>query len=250
MYEPDACIIHVHTETWAQVRRRYHREGMAARWVGIRILRHIPGEVVARGRDGARRLWLARVTSDDCAALRRDPEIPVREDSSEPSAASSTAAASPIRRAAPRCFFKRSFPAVVVRGPASCADRGTHCPQPEARRGPRPRIVRRHLWRPISRFSRARSGVLQVWHGRLPDRPGPRVIWNRRCARPPRTGLSEGDRVVVECIQGCGECVECARDEAIRCRDRREVGCDRPGGAYAGYLVTRATVRAPGTGKR
>jgi 2-desacetyl-2-hydroxyethyl bacteriochlorophyllide A dehydrogenase len=57
---------------------------------------------------------------------------------------------------------------------------------------------------------------------------------------PRVTEFNEGDRVVVECIQGCGECVDCHRDEAIRCRDRREVGVIGQDGAYAAYLVTRA----------
>jgi 2-desacetyl-2-hydroxyethyl bacteriochlorophyllide A dehydrogenase len=57
---------------------------------------------------------------------------------------------------------------------------------------------------------------------------------------PRVTTLNEGDRVVVECIQGCGECPECARDEAIRCRDRREVGVIGQDGACAEYLITRA----------
>jgi 2-desacetyl-2-hydroxyethyl bacteriochlorophyllide A dehydrogenase len=57
---------------------------------------------------------------------------------------------------------------------------------------------------------------------------------------PRVTDFSEGDRVVVECIQGCGECPDCARDEAIRCRERREVGVMGHDGAYAAYLVTRA----------
>ncbi len=52
--------------------------------------------------------------------------------------------------------------------------------------------------------------------------------------------LNEGDRVVVECIQGCGECADCHRDQAIRCRERREVGVIGQDGAYAAYLVTRA----------
>ena len=34
VYEPKACIIHVHTETWPQVRRRFYRKAMAARWIG------------------------------------------------------------------------------------------------------------------------------------------------------------------------------------------------------------------------
>jgi 2-desacetyl-2-hydroxyethyl bacteriochlorophyllide A dehydrogenase len=54
------------------------------------------------------------------------------------------------------------------------------------------------------------------------------------------TGFSEGDRVVVECIQGCGACPDCQRDSAITCRERREVGVIGLDGGYASYLVTRA----------
>ncbi len=49
-YEPGACVYHVHTESWAQVRHRFHREGIAGRWTAVRIIRHIPREV-------ARELW-------------------------------------------------------------------------------------------------------------------------------------------------------------------------------------------------
>ena len=44
-YEAKACIIHVHTESWAQVRHRFHREGMAGRWAHLRLVRHIPREI-------------------------------------------------------------------------------------------------------------------------------------------------------------------------------------------------------------
>src|SRR5829696_2224736 len=53
-------------------------------------------------------------------------------------------------------------------------------------------------------------------------------------------GFREGDRVVVECIQGCGECDECRRDNAIACLERREVGVIGHDGGYASYLVSRA----------
>ena len=57
---------------------------------------------------------------------------------------------------------------------------------------------------------------------------------------PRVTGVAEGDRVVVECIQGCGECAACAADEAVRCSERREVGVIGQDGGYAAYVVTRA----------
>jgi threonine dehydrogenase-like Zn-dependent dehydrogenase len=54
------------------------------------------------------------------------------------------------------------------------------------------------------------------------------------------TAFNEGDRVVVECIQGCGICAACTRDNAINCRERREVGVMGKDGGYASYLVTHA----------
>jgi len=54
------------------------------------------------------------------------------------------------------------------------------------------------------------------------------------------TAFNEGDRVVVECIQGCGACPECEHDRSINCRERREVGVMGKDGAYASYLVTHA----------
>ena len=54
------------------------------------------------------------------------------------------------------------------------------------------------------------------------------------------TELEEVDRVVVECMQGCGECGPCRRDDAIQCAERREVGVIGQDGACATYRVTRA----------
>lgn len=53
-------------------------------------------------------------------------------------------------------------------------------------------------------------------------------------------GFVEGDRVVVECIQGGGHCFDCITDESIRCRDHREVGVIGLDGGYATFLITRA----------
>jgi GT2 family glycosyltransferase len=36
VYEPEAAIYHIHEESWRQVRRRYYREALAARWIGIK----------------------------------------------------------------------------------------------------------------------------------------------------------------------------------------------------------------------
>lgn len=44
-YAHDAPIHHIHDETWPQVRRRYYREGQAARWIGWLKRRDLPREI-------------------------------------------------------------------------------------------------------------------------------------------------------------------------------------------------------------
>lgn len=53
-------------------------------------------------------------------------------------------------------------------------------------------------------------------------------------------GLSVGDPVVVECIQGCGDCPRCRADDAIGCNTRRELGVIGMDGGYADLVLTRA----------
>lgn len=52
--------------------------------------------------------------------------------------------------------------------------------------------------------------------------------------------VTVGDRVVVECIQGCGWCAECRRDNGIGCLRRREVGVINRDGGYAEFVVSPA----------
>jgi threonine dehydrogenase-like Zn-dependent dehydrogenase len=52
--------------------------------------------------------------------------------------------------------------------------------------------------------------------------------------------FTKDDKVVVECIQGCGECDYCKQDNAILCNDRTEVGVMGKDGACAEYFVTHS----------
>ena len=136
-------------------------------------------------------------------------------------------------------FFQQEFPAVVVRGPNAA--------RLEERTVPslKPGEVLVRVW-----YVGICATDLEVLEGTLgyyrsgqakyPIVPGHESSGTVVAVGPRVSEFNEGDRVVVECIQGCGECPECARDEAIRCRDRREVGVMGHDGAYASYLVTRA----------
>lgn len=237
-YEPAACIIHVHTETWAQVRRRYHREGMAARWVGIRILRHIPGEVWREFRWGLHDLWLA-LTSGRLFSLASEI-LRFRYEKLRGTVGGivdSRGISNPARRA--EMFFQTGFPAVVVHGP--------HRARLEERAVPslKPgevlvRVSHVGICGTDLEILEGTLGYYRSGMASYPIVPGHESSGTIVAVGPRVTDFNEGDRVVVECIQGCGECAACARDEAIRCQERREVGVIGQDGAYAAYLVARA----------
>jgi 2-desacetyl-2-hydroxyethyl bacteriochlorophyllide A dehydrogenase len=48
--------------------------------------------------------------------------------------------------------------------------------------------------------------------------------------------LKVGDRVVGECIMGCGQCFHCLGDRPLNCRERKEVGVLNFNGAYSRYI--------------
>ena len=237
-YEPEACIIHVHTETWAQVRRRYHREGMAARWVGTRILRHIPGEVWREIRWCAYDLALATrqgslgTVGSEILRFRYEKLI-----GSVRGIVDSRGLANPARRA--EMFFETGFSAVVVQG--------QHRAKIEERVLPslKPgevlvRVAYVGICGTDIEILEGSLGYYKSGMAQYPIVPGHESSGTIAAVGPRVTGIEEGERVVVECIQGCGECADCKRDEAIRCRARKEVGVIGQDGAYAEYLVTRA----------
>jgi 2-desacetyl-2-hydroxyethyl bacteriochlorophyllide A dehydrogenase len=236
VYVPDGCIIHVHTETWPQVRRRYYREGMAARWVGIRILRSIPGEVLREVWWGIQDLWLA--AAEGTLSQRFGQIVRFRYEKAAGSIGGITDSRgllNPARRA--EAFFGNGFPALVVRGPNRVTLEERNVPSLK----PGELLVR------VSHVGLT-SVDLDVLEGRAAGRggagsypivPGHESSGTVVAVGPKINGFAEGDRVVVESIQGCGECAECRRDDALRCAERRDVGIAEDG-ACAVYMVTRA----------
>ena len=237
-YEPTACIIHVHTETWAQVRRRYYREGMGARWVAIKILRHIPGEIWREMRWLLHDLWLA-TREPRAASVMRDA-IRFRYEKTVGTIGGivdSRGMSNPAARA--RIFSQKEYPALVVRGP--------HRARLEQRTVPslKPgevliRVSHVGVCATDQEIVEGTLGYYKTGMAQFPIVPGHESSGTVVALGPRVTGLAEGDRVVVECIQGCGECPACKRDEAIRCSERQEVGVIGQDGACAEYLITRA----------
>jgi 2-desacetyl-2-hydroxyethyl bacteriochlorophyllide A dehydrogenase len=237
-YEADASIFHVHTEMWAQVRHRFYREGIAGRWTAVRIVRNIPGEILRELRWTALDFWLAarqrRLGSlaGEIAKYRYHKTVGIVKGILD-----SRTITNPSRRA--EIYYRSGFPAVAIRGPhdASLEQRFIPTLKPGE-------ILVRVAYEGICatdlEIFEGRLGYYKSGMAKYPIVPGHESSGTVVSLGKRVTGFSEGDRVVVECIQGCGACVNCQRDSAITCHERREVGVIGSDGGYASYLVTRA----------
>jgi threonine dehydrogenase-like Zn-dependent dehydrogenase len=231
VYEPDATVIHIHTETWPQVRRRYQREAIAARWINIRLLRHIPVEIMRE------LLWCA---GDLRSAFRQGRLFELtgqilrfRYEKTVGTVwgiISSKAMKDPRRRA--ETFGRQEFRALVARSPGHVAFEERFVPGLK----PGEVLVRvSHVG-----LSSADIDMLDRASTKFPIVPGHELSGTIVAVGPRPTTLVEGDRVVVESVQGCGECAACKRDEAASCRESIHIGQVGSDGACAEYFVTRA----------
>jgi 2-desacetyl-2-hydroxyethyl bacteriochlorophyllide A dehydrogenase len=245
LYEPDACIYHVHTESWPQVRHRFYREGMAGRWTKVRIMRNIPGEVWRELRWSAVDLWLAaragrlRESSGEILRYRYHKTTGIVNGILD-----SRRVSNPSTRA--EIYNRRRFPAVVIRAAHDAAIEERLIPSLKPGE-----VLIRVAYEGIC------ATDLEIFEGRLgyyktgvanyPIVPGHESSGTVVSIGKKVTTVAEGDRVVVECIQGCGVCEHCKQDRAIACSQRREVGVIGVDGGYAAYLVSRAryTRRVP-----
>lgn len=238
LYEPEACIYHVHTESWPQVRHRFHREGIAGRWTAVRIIRHIPGELLRELYWSALDLSLAtvrgrlRALAGEILRYRYNKAVGIVKGILD-----SRTITNPSKRA--EIHFDKGYSAVVVRGPHAAVIEPRSIPTLK----PGEILVR-------VAFVGICATDLEILEGRLgyyrsglakyPIVPGHECSGTVVSVGKKVATFDEGDRVVVECIQGCGTCPDCQRDSAITCRDRREVGVMGVDGGYAEYMVTRA----------
>jgi D-arabinose 1-dehydrogenase-like Zn-dependent alcohol dehydrogenase/glycosyltransferase involved in cell wall biosynthesis len=236
-YEPSACVYHVHTESWAQVRHRFHREGIAGRWTAVRIIRHIPREV-------ARELWwsmkdiglalrqgsLARLAGE-ILRYRYNKTLGIVKGILD-----SRTITNPSKRA--KLHFDKGFSAVVIQN--------AHSAEIESRSIPslKPgeilvRVAYAGICRSDVELFEGRSGGHRS-AGMFPVVPGREFSGTIVSLGDKVTSFKEGDRVVVLPVQGCGTCAACAQDRAAYCQDRRELGSFGVDGGFAEYCVTRA----------
>jgi len=238
LYVPTACVYHVHSESWAQVRHRFHREGIAGRWTAVRIIRNIPGEILRElswcflDLSLAARQGRLPSLAGEIARYRYNKTVGIVKGILD-----SRVITNPSRRA--ELHFDKGFSAVVVRGSHSAAI------EPRSIPALKPseilvRVAYQGVCATDLEIFEGRLGYYKSGMAKYPIVPGHELSGTVVSLGKRVTTLEEGDRVVVECIQGCGACDDCKRDSAITCKERREVGVIDVDGGYAEYFVTRA----------
>ncbi len=237
-YEPSACVYHVHTESWAQVRHRFHREGIAGRWTAVRIVRHIPREI-------ARELWwgmrdvglalrqgsLARLAGE-ILQYRYNKTLGIVKGIWD-----SRTITNPSKRA--KLHFDKGFSAVVIHNAHSAAIEPRSIPSLKPSE-----ILVRVAYAGICRSDveafDGRTGRHRSGSAMFPVVPGREFSGTIVSLGDKVTSLKERDRVVVLSVQGCGACAACMQDRAASCQDRRVLGSFGVDGGFAEYCVTRA----------
>ena len=254
VYEPEAALYHIHEETWRQVRRRYYREAVAARRIGIKGLSNVLTTPVIESAyvffDLIRMMTPAGDGSvsegsffekvHESILFRTNKSIgtvkgllggPVMENSA----------------AKQSILFDRGCNAVVIHGPGRASYEEVEIPEVK----PGDVLIR-------VAYEAVCATDLEIYDGSLgfykngmahyPIIPGHEFSGRIVAAGPNVDHLQAGDAVVVECIQTCGVCAECGRENWIACRDRAEMGVLNRNGGYAEYVVVpgRYVHRLPG----
>ena len=236
-YEPSACVYHVHTESWAQVRHRFHREGIAGRWTAVRIIRHIPREIARELWWGTKDLGLAlrqgrvALLAGEILQYRYNKTLGIVKGIWD-----SRTITNPSKRA--KLHFDKGFSAVVIQNAHSAVIEPRSIPSLK----PGEILVR------VAYAGICQSDV-ELFDGRtaghraagvFPVVPGREFSGTIVSLGDKVTSLKEGDRVVVLPVQGCGTCAACTQDRPASCQDRRELGSFGVDGGFAEYCVTRA----------
>src|SRR2546426_10433480 len=238
VYEPSANIHHIHEETWTQVRHRYYREGQAARWIGITSRRDLPRELsrelacffgdlvqsVKQGIFTQKAAEIIRFRYEKTVglvsgiwdgSLMEDPRL--RE----------------------QLLFDKPYRAVSIQAPREAVIQSFGVP--ELKPGEvLVRVAYEGVCATDLEIFEGKLGYFKTGMAKYPIVPGHEFSGTVVAKGARVTELTENDPVVVECIQGCGECDSCHQGNAIGCASRTEVGVIGRNGGYAEYMITPA----------
>jgi 2-desacetyl-2-hydroxyethyl bacteriochlorophyllide A dehydrogenase len=243
VYEPTAALYHIHEENWRQVRRRFYREAIAARRIGIKNLKHagltLPIETIYtlldlgsgcftfnKSRQKTRKYFdFAR----EAMLFRINKTIGTVKGLLDGNALENQTARQNI-------YFDRTCKAVVIHGAGRASLDEVEVPEVK----PGDVMIRVAYVSICATDLEILDGTLGYYKdgiAKYPIVPGHEFSGRVVAFGPNVSHLQEGDPVVVECIQSCGVCEACKRQNWIACQSRTELGVIGHNGGYSELVV-------------
>lgn len=244
VYDPDAALHHIHNEHWRQIRLRYYREGVAARLVGVKGRQHVVIDVAREAGFTLFDLGRALLASEKqfqhgTGLLDRGREIfSFRSNKilgTVRGLLDGTSIQDPETRE--KVFFDRTSPGVVFHG----AGRASLQQQPIPDVKPGDVLIRTAYTGICGTDLELFNGTLSYYQdgdAKYPIVPGHEVSGRVVAVGPNVRHLEEGNPVVIEKIQSCGNCDDCRRSNWSGCPNRVELGVIGRAGGFAQFLVT------------
>lgn len=234
VYEPAAAIHHIHEETWSQIERRYYREAVARRRIGLDRRRRLPAEVAT----GIRRLaGDVRAAGTDIGAQAAATRYRYRQ--------TKGTLRGLVHDYDPQTehqelFFDRGNEAVVIRSPGDA--QLVKVPMPDVK--PNDVLIRVAYVGVCATDLEVLEGSLGYYksgRARYPIVPGHEYSGTVAMkGANVDSALRIGAKVVGGVIIGCSTCESCRTGNVVGCERRREVGVMNHDGAYARFVVVPA----------
>ncbi|OQY02512.1 MAG: hypothetical protein B6I22_13495 [Desulfobacteraceae bacterium 4572_123] len=243
VYEPRAALYHIHEENWRQIRRRYYREAVAARWIGIQTTLHAVVnpflELTRLVLDWGRFLYPAKDRGTNRMRFRDMARETIRFRLNKSMGTMKGLLDGGIMEnpnVRKEIFFDRTCKAVVIQGAQQAAIEEIEIPEVK----PGDALIRVAYEAVCSTDIEIYEGTLGYYQNgtaKYPIVPGHEFSGRVVSVGPNVNHLAVGDCVVVECIQSCGTCEACQRENYIACKQRTELGVIGRNGGYAEYVV-------------
>ena len=243
VYEPRAAIYHIHEENWQQIRRRYYREAVAARWIGIRGIKHAivnPVEETARLIfDWGRFLYTNNARGTKTRRFGDMARETIRFRANKSIGTIKGLLDGGIMKnpnLKEKILFDRTCKAVVIRGVHQAGIEEIEIPEVK----PGDTLIRVAYEAVCPTDIEIYEGTLGYYKNgtaKYPIVPGHEFSGRVVSVGSNVSHLEAGDPVVVECIQSCGSCEACQQENWIACSHRTELGVIGRNGGYSEYVV-------------
>ena len=243
VYEPQAALYHIHEENWRQVRRRYFREGVAARRIGIQGIHNALITPIAE---------TGRMFSDIKHLIFPNDNKPEFEASNSQLAGEIimfrhnkalgtvkgllSQVSKDNQDKKEEILFDRFCQAAVIHGVNKASLDEIQIPKV------RPgdvliRVAYEAVCATDLEIFEGALGYYKNGMAKYPIIPGHEFSGEVVTIGPNVDQVEIGDHVVVECIQSCGECEECLRENFLGCEKRTELGVIGRNGGYSEYVM-------------